>query len=378
MPELVVLTEQLLAGIPGGTGRYTRELVAALVATAPDEWTVTGAVAKHTDPSPAVLPGVNGPRVLPLSPRALAAAWTRGLPLWPGGDAVHAPTPLAPAAPKRGRSLVVTVHDTVPWTHPETLTKHGAAWHRKVITRAVERASAIVVPTAAVAAELTQHAPGTARVHVVGHGVPRALVEPPEDDAADRIARRLGLPTQYVLAVGTIEPRKGHHVLIDALCRPTAPELPLVVVGQQGWGDVDLNAIAERRGLAANRLLVLGKLTDTELSVVLHRASVLAAPSMAEGFGLPMLEAMAVGVPVVHSDAPALIEVAGGTGVMARRNDPAALAAALRTVFADPARTEARVAAAKARAARFTWERAAQSIWNLHLELHQATRIGSF
>jgi glycosyltransferase involved in cell wall biosynthesis len=376
VPELVVLAEQLLASVPGGTGRYTRELVMALAATAPADWTVSSAVAKHPDPSAAVLPGVNGPRVLPLSARALTAAWSRGFPLWPGGDAVHAPTPLAPAAPKRGRSLVVTVHDTVPWTHPQTLTKHGAAWHRKVITRATEQASAIVVPTAAVAAELTQHAPGSTRVHVVGHGVPQAVLDVPEEDSADRIADRLGLPDQYVLAVGTVEPRKGLDVLIDALRRPNAPEIPLVIVGQQGWGDVNLAALAHHHGLPDNRLLVLGRLTDVELSVVLHRASVLVAPSRAEGFGLPLLEAMAVGVPVVHSDAPALIEVAGGTGMMTRRDDPVQLAGALRAVFADPARTQARVEAARTRAARFTWERAARSIWNLHLELHHATRIG--
>jgi glycosyltransferase involved in cell wall biosynthesis len=271
---------------------------------------------------------------------------------------------------------VVTVHDAVPWTHPQTLTKRGAAWHRKVIERAVNRASAIVVPTSAVAAELTQYAPGIARVHVVGHGTPKALTDPPDAQAAERIRRRLQLPERYVLAVGTVEPRKGLDVLVNAMSRPTAPELPLVVVGPRGWGEVNLAALAERRGLPPDRLLMLGKLTDAELAVVLHGASVLVAPSLAEGFGLPMLEAMAVGVPVVHSDAPALIEVAGGTGVLARRNDPAALAAALRSVFADPVRTQARVAAAKHRAGKFTWTRAAESVWSLHLQLYQAAQIG--
>ncbi|HJP74860.1 MAG TPA: glycosyltransferase family 1 protein [Pseudonocardiaceae bacterium] len=375
MPQLVVLAEQLLAPVPGGTGRYTRELLTALAAHAPEGWTVSSAVAKHSDPSPAVLPGVDGPRVLKLGPKILAAAWQRGFSFWPGGDAVHATTPLAPPGPKRGRSLVVTVHDTVPWTHPETLTKHGVAWHRAMISRAAERASAIVVPTNAVAAELTQHAPGTARVHVIGHGVPKALTEPFDEEGAGRIRRRLGLPAQFVLAIGTVEPRKGLDVLIEAMARPTAPELPLVVVGQPGWGGVNLSSLAANRGLPADRLLVLGKVTDAELAVVLRAASVLVVPSLAEGFGLPLLEGMAVGVPVVYSDAPALIEVAGGTGVMVRRNDSAQLANALRNVFADPARTEVRVAAAAARAAKFSWAGTARSVWNIHLELYQASRV---
>jgi glycosyltransferase involved in cell wall biosynthesis len=373
---LVVLVEQLLAPVPGGTGRYIRELAAALVATAPAGWTVSSAVARHGDPSPAIVPGVDGPKMLPLPRRALIAAWERGVPLWPGGDAVHAPTPLAPASPRRGHSLVVTVHDTVPWTHPETLTKRGAAWHRKVIGRAVNQASAIVVPTSTVSAELTQHAPGLARVHVVGHGVPQALAQPPDAEAADRVRHRLRLPDRYVLVVGTMEPRKGLDVLISAMARPSAPDLPLVVVGPTGWGKVSPTAFAQRHGLAAERLHLLGELTDTELAVVLYGATVLVAPSLAEGFGLPVLEAMAAGVPVVHSDAPALIEVAGGTGFLARRSDPPALVSALRTVLDDPARTAAKVAAAQRRAARFTWTHAAEQMWNLHRQLYQAARTG--
>jgi glycosyltransferase involved in cell wall biosynthesis len=376
VPELVVLVEQLLAPVPGGTGRYTRELTAALSATAPEGWVVSTVVAKHRDPSAAVIPGVDGPKVLRLPPRALTYAWDHGWPLWPGGDSVHAPTPLAPSAAKRGRSLVVTVHDTVPWTHPETLTRRGANWHRKVISHATYHAGAIVVPSSAVAAELTQHAPGTARVHVIGPGVPAALAAPPDRDAAFRISSRLKLPQRYLLAVGTVEPRKGLDVLIDALTRPSAPDLPLVVAGQPGWGGLNLHDIARRRGLPPERLTVLGKVTDTELAVALHGAAAFVMPSLAEGFGLPLLEAMAAGVPVVHSDAPALVEVAAGTGVLARRQDPIALARALRSVFDDRARTESKVAAARLRAAHFTWQRSAQQVWNVHLELRQNRLIG--
>ncbi|HEX2131911.1 MAG TPA: glycosyltransferase family 1 protein, partial [Actinophytocola sp.] len=336
MPELVVLTEQLLAPVPGGTGRYTRELLTAMAASAPSGWTVAGVTATHKDLSPAVVSGVAGPRALPLPRRGLTALWERGVHLWPGGDAVHAPTPLAPPAPRRGRSLVVTVHDLVPFTHPETLTRRGVAWHQAAIRRAAERANAIVVPTTAVAEELHRYAPGPATVAVVGHGVADALLEPVEPAQLHAVAVGLGLPSAYVLAVGTVEPRKGLDVLVEAMAKPYAPDLPLVVVGPRGWGEVDLTALAGRHGLAPGRLHVLGRISDADLAVVLRQATVLAAPSRAEGFGLPVLEAMAVGVPVVHTDVPALVEVAGGAGVAVRRGDAGALAAGLRAVLDDP------------------------------------------
>ncbi|MBV8542973.1 MAG: glycosyltransferase family 4 protein [Pseudonocardiales bacterium] len=374
MPKLVVLLEQLLAPVPGGTGRYSRELTAALAATAPAGWTVGGAVARHADPTAAVIPGVEGPHLLPLPRRALVAAWDRrllwwGVPLWPGGDAVHAPTPLAPPGPRRGCELVVTVHDTVPWTHPEGLTRRGVGWHRRMVGRAARRADALVVPTAAVAHDLPRHVPCQARVHVVGEGVTATVTRQPEQAAG--IAARLGLPPRYVLAVGTLEPRKGIETLLAALAVPHAPDLPVVLVGQPGWGRVNPAALARRSGLDPARVHMLGRVTDQELAVVLHGAAVLAAPSLAEGFGLPVLEAMAAGVPVVHSDAPALVEVAGGAGVTVRRGDADGLAAALRVVLSDPGAARAMSVAGRSRAKRFSWERTARRVWAVHLELRR-------
>jgi glycosyltransferase involved in cell wall biosynthesis len=371
VPKLVVLLEQVLAPVPGGTGRYSRELTAALAATAPAGWTVGSAVARHADPTRAMIPGVEGPRLLPLPRQALIAAWDTGVPLWPGGDTVHAPTPLAPPGPRRGRDLVVTVHDTVPWTHPDGLTRRGVGWHRRMIGRAARRADALVVPTEAVAHDLPQHVPCQARLHVVGEGVSPAVARRPEQASAARIAARMNLPRRYLLAVGTLEPRKGIDTLLAALATPNAPDLPLLLAGQPGWGGVDPAAAARAAGLAPDRVRVLGRVSDAELAVVLHGAAVLAAPSQAEGFGLPVLEAMAAGIPVVHSDAPALVEVAGGAGMTVRRGDPAALAAALRTVVSDPAKAEAMVAAGRRRAQRFTWERTARRVWAVHIDLYR-------
>jgi glycosyltransferase involved in cell wall biosynthesis len=371
VPELVVLTEQLLAPVPGGTGRYTRELLTAMAAAAPPGWTVTGVTATHRDLQPAVVPDVAGPRALPLPRRGLTALWEHGVHLWPGGDAVHAPTPLAPPACKRGRSLMVTVHDTVPFTHPETLTRRGASWHQSAIRRATSRANAVVVPTAAVAEELQEHAPGPAPVAVVPHGVPDVFRVPRDNNEAALRAGRLRLPETYVLAVGTVEPRKGLDVLIRAMARPQAPDLPLVVVGPRGWGSIDLFELATEHGFPANRLHVLGRIDDENLVGVLRRAAVLAVPSRAEGFGLPVLEAMAVGTPVVHTDVPALVEVGGGTGLIVPRGDAETLAYALREVVGNPAATAERVAQGQLRAAAFTWEHAATELWRLHVRFFE-------
>lgn len=327
-----MLAEQLLAPVPGGTGRYTAELLTALAETAPSGWTLRRVTSRR----------------LALPHKGLTLLWERGVPLWPGGDAVHAPTPFAPPRARRGRSLVITVHDTVPFTHPETLTPRGVAWHRAMIRRAVRAASAVVVPTRAVADELAHYAPGPAPVHVIGHGVAAALLREPADP--DGIAARLGLPDAYVLAVGTVEPRKGLDVLLKATALPGAPDLPVVIAGPRGWGSVELGGVR-----------ALGRVSDEELAVVFRRAGVFVMPSRAEGFGLPLLEAMALGVPVVHSDAPALVEVAGGTGVCVPRGDAGALAEGIRAALAagaDPA--------ARARAGCFTWEAAGKAVWDLH------------
>ncbi|KJK43880.1 glycosyl transferase [Lentzea aerocolonigenes] len=323
MPELVVLTEQLNAPVPGGTGRYTAELLQALKDTAPSGWSVTSAATARAD------------RVIRLPRRALVALWERGLPPRLGPH-VHAPTPLAPLP-----GAVVTVHDVVPWTHPETLTPRGVAWHRKVIARAAVQAKALVVPTQAVADQLTAHVRIDVPVHVVPNGV-TPLKGAPADDLFDR----------YVLAVGTIEPRKGFDLLVRATERL---KVPLVVIGPQGWGGVDLRAA---------HVTLLGKVSDARLASVLAGASVLAAPSLAEGFGLPVLEAMAAGVPVVHSDDPALVEVAGDAGTVVRRGDLASLTEGLRSVLMDSHHT---IEAGITRASEFTWEKTALGVWETHL-----------
>jgi glycosyltransferase involved in cell wall biosynthesis len=363
--RVAVLLEQVLGPVPGGTGRYAREVAVALADQAPPDATVTTWTAWHRDVSAVRVAGTHGPRRLALPRRPLTAAWERGLgPAPRAADVVHAPTPLFP--PRRGRPLVVTVHDAVPWTHPETLTPRGARWHRAMIERAARVADAVVVPTRAVADELARHVPLQRAPVVVGEGVSDGLTPPPD---ADERALRLGLPAEdYLVTLATIEPRKGLDVLLDALVTAGAPDVPLLVVGQAGWGGVDVRERARALG-AGHRVRLLGRLSDADLAVVLSRAAVLVAPSRAEGFGLPVLEAMAAGVPVVSSDAPALVEVGGGATLTVPVGDSAALAAALADVVGSPATRATLADAGRRRAADFSWTAAARRLWDLYASL---------
>ena len=355
-----MIVEQSLAPVPGGTGRYARQITAALAARPRPGWSVRTVTAWHRDPTVAVIAGADGPHRLPAGPRALAELWRRGLPPVVRGTAVHATTPLAPG---RRHGLVVTVHDLVPWTHPETLTPRGVSWHRTMIGRAVRRAQAIVVPSMAVADDLAGLFPTAAdRLYVIGHGV-TAMVPPP--DAGQR-RRRWGLPDRYVLSVATLEPRKGLDVLVKAMVLAAARPAHLVLVGPPGWGGVDVAAVAASEGLPPDRLHLLGRLSDDDLAAALAGAAVLAAPSRSEGFGLPVLEAMAAGVPVVCSDAPALVELVGGAGLIVPREDPVALAAALGELLQDTGAADDLARRGLRRARDFSWPAAAERLWEVH------------
>jgi glycosyltransferase involved in cell wall biosynthesis len=235
-----------------------------------------------------------------------------------------------------------------------------------MIERAARMADAIVVPTHAVAEELARHVVLREAPVVVPEGVSAALSPPP--DAASR-AERLRLPEgDFLVTLATLEPRKGLDVLLRALALPGATAVPLLVVGQPGWGGVDVPGSAEQLGIGS-RVRVMGRLPDADLAVVLGRAAALVAPSRAEGFGLPVLEAMAAGVPVVSSDAPALEEVGGGATVTVPVGDDAALADALAEVLRSAQLRERLSAAGRERAADFSWTAAADRLWQLYTGL---------
>lgn len=379
MPTLRVIVDQIISPTPGGIGRYTEELTRELIRTAPAGCDVVGVVAASPqadyDHIEMLLPDLSALYHSSLPRRVLSRAWQYGLTGLPGSGMVHAPSMLAPLS-RHDRVLdqssqtVVTIHDVVPWTHPETLTKHGVAWHRAMAKRAERYADAIVVDTHAVAAELSEILDLGDRVRVVSAAISPKLAVPV--DADDRAAR-LGLPDRYILSVGTLQPRKGIAPLIRSLADPEASDLPLLIVGPDGWGGMDVAAIVAEAGLSPERVRTLGYLADADLAVALDRATVFVFPSLAEGFGLPVIEAFNFGTPVVHSDDPSVVEVAAGAGVTVAMNDaagyPARLAAAIRTITDHPLLADQLGTRGRDRARAFSWKDSAEKVWQLHADL---------
>lgn len=380
MTTLRVIVDQMVAPVPGGIGRYAEELTRQLIATAPAgcdvEAVVSAASSEAIEVIRTLLPGLASVDRLALPRRELALAWQSGFARGASHGMVHAPSVLAPLVKhdrfqEPGRQTVVTVHDTVPWTHPETLTPRGVHFHKAMVKRAYQHADAVVVPTHAVAGALNDIHRFDERLRVIG-GAPSGRLRVPVD--ADLRAERLGLPERYVLAVGTLEPRKGLAHLIEAMSHADAPEgVPLVIAGPDGWGDVDVAETAHGFGLPQGRVKVLGRVDDADLAVAYDRATVFVFPSLAEGFGLPVIEAMSLGTPVIHSDDPAVREVASDAGVSVslepRASYPERLAQAMFQVVNDPLLASQLSFAGPDRARMFDWRDSATETWQLHADL---------
>lgn len=314
-----------------------------------------------------VLPAGVRPVGIAVPARLVRAAWLRTSvpPLeWFAGraDVAHGTSFVAP--PVRRGGAVVTVHDLTPVRFPE-MVEADAATFPSLVKAAVARGAFVHTPSRFVAGEVVDLLGVPAeRVVAVAHGTPEVGA-----GDADR-GRAAAGAERYVLAIGTIEPRKAYPDLVRAFAAVAAgdPELRLVVAGRQGWGsDAYAVAVAELPHDIRMRVRATGWLPDDERDDLLAGAAVLAYPSRYEGFGLPPLEAMAAGVPVVASDAGALPEVLGSAAALVPVGDVDALAAALTATLAlDGAAREAVVAAGRARAAGFTWPTCADGLAALY------------
>jgi glycosyltransferase involved in cell wall biosynthesis len=328
--------------ISGNTGiaRYVNQLARALELQAVEVRRF--AVGRARFPPPP------GTRRLPVPARWLALWWqTVGWPpaelLAGGGELVHATGLVVP--PTR-RPLVMTVHDTAAIHYPELHPARDVLQLRAQLA-ALERAAVVLAVSEATARDLIELGVPAARLVVA----PLGVTPMPAAEALD------GLPARYVLTVGETSPRKGYGVLLEALSR-IGPGVELVMAGPPAGDEQRLRSLAEQLHVAP-RVTRLGAVTDAQLAGVYCGALALCFPSVAEGFGLPVLEAMAAGVPVLATDIAPVRELLGADGVLIEGGDADSWAEAIDAVARDEDLRERLSRAQRERAAEYTWERTA-------------------
>ncbi|GEK21651.1 glycosyltransferase family 4 protein [Cellulomonas xylanilytica] len=358
--RVALTVEQVWQRTPGGSGTYVVELSRALSEQPGVD--AVGIAAWHREPPPSAWPVTIPVRRAPLPRRALYDAWQqlhlpRAEHLVRGTDVVHATTW---AIPPTRRPLVVTVHDLAFLHDRSHFTARGNAFFRRALDRVRDDAAAVVVPSQVTADECVAERIDAARITVVPHG---ARVTRPSAAALADWRRRHGVVRDYVLWCGTVEPRKNLPTLLAAYQQAALADLDLVLVGPQGWGRLPATGAELDHG----RVHVLGSLDRPDLDAAYAGARAFCFPSIREGFGLPVLEAMHHGVPVVTSAGTACAEVAGDAALLVDALDVDALAEAL--VEATGARHDELAARSTQRAAAFSWERSAETTVSVYREV---------
>ena len=348
-----------------GAGRYVMELARALgrredvetvlVARRDDatRWPRTSEIvarAPVTRPLRLVWEQVGMPRVL------------RGL----GLDVHHGPhytLPLRTPVP-----CVVTIHDLTFFDHPEWHERGKVAFFQRAITQAARRADALVCVSETTAQRFRERFPDAAPVFVAPHGVDHARFTADGDQASDLAAvGAIGVAPPYVAFVGTLEPRKDVATLVRAFdaIAGAHPELTLAIAGGRGWGETGIDAALQAAG-HRDRIRLLGYVDIDVLPALLRGAAAVAYPSRDEGFGVPVLEAMACGAPVITTAGTVMAEVAGDGALLVAPGDVDALAGAIDgAVRGATGNLRQR---ARARAAEFTWDASAAK----HLDAYRS------
>ena len=258
---------------------------------------------------------------------------------------------------------VVTIHDLTFVEHPEWHERTKVAFFRRMLRNSARRAAVLVAISRYTAQGIERHLHPTGEVVVVPHGVDHVRFRPaPTGDPADlELLRSVGVQPPFLAFAGTVEPRKDLPTLVAAFARVAAgrPELRLVLVGGDGWGSSDLHGAVERSGVAT-RIIRPGYIPDAALPALFRQSEAVVYPSLVEGFGLPALEALACGAPLVSTTGSAIEEIVGDAAVLVAPHDEAALADAMRRVLDDGTRNARLRAAGVARAAPYTWATSAE------------------
>lgn len=354
-------------GVPvdrGALGRYVDGLMTALAEAGAD----LAVACQRADeeryerllPSARIVPG---PPAIAHRPARLA--WEQsGLPLVATqveADVIHSPHYSMPLRP--GLPTVVTIHDLTFFTAPDTHSPVTATFYKAAIRTSAWRATRLIVPSKATRDEVERVLEtDSTKIDVAYHGVDHAFFNRPGQAQLDRVAGRLGLHGRpYVAYLGTLEPRKNVPALIAGWAEAVADlsEPPaLVLAGGTGWSDEVDDAVAAVP--AHLRLVRPGYLHFTDLPGFFGGALIVAFPSIGEGFGLPVLEAMACGAPVLTTHRTSLPEV-GGDAVAYTEPEAESIKSALRALIDDGAQREALGNAGYARSLEFTWAASAQA-----------------
>lgn len=359
--KVALHVDQLFLTVPGGVGTYIRNLVPALARRDPS-LEVTLFHARFDPPKPAE-PWMTAfaDEELAGSIRSLYPRWNlAGRPALPAplrsADLVHAMSGSAIPPVADGQRLVVTVHDLAFDRYPGMFPRPWRAMYRLGLRAAVRRAHAIVTPSRSTAEDLLSRTNVEPRkLHVV----PEAAALPESDVDVGEALSRLKLMPPYVLFVGTIEPRKNLVRLVRAYRRVAATGVPhsLVLAGPLGWHHESLMRELALEG--PGEIVMTGALAPDELDAVYRAADAFVYPSVYEGFGLPVLEAMTRGVPVVASNTSSLPEVTGDAAIGVNPRSVRELAAAIESLCTDVDLADRLAAAGRRRAERFSWDETA-------------------
>ena len=283
---------------------------------------------------------------------SLRLRWPKVESVWPDLDLLHS-TSIIPFATSRPQ--VVTVHDLAFLRHPEFFTRRGNAVFRRSLRAVRKHAARVIVSSRATYDDCVAAGIDKERLRVVPLGV--RVVEPTPEETS-RALGALAVPTSFILFVGTIEPRKNLGRLIEAVMSdPTLP--PLVVAGASGWGD-SVTQVDEER------VHFVGHVDDLSLRALYRSAMAFVYPSLWEGFGLPILEAMAQGTPVVTSRGTSTEEVAGGSAVLVNPSTSTAIAEGIAEALRHRDDWALR---SRARASEMSWDAAARATAAVYDEL---------
>lgn len=237
----------------------------------------------------------------------------------------------------------MTVHDLAFRHHPEWFTAHGVRFFERFLKRVRVAEIPVIVPSATTAADCVDAGIDDELIHVVPWGIDASTVTA---ERINEIRVRHRLPETFVVFVGTLEPRKNLETLVAAM--EVLPDVPLVVVGPKGWGDV-----------STGDAVTLSQLTDDDVAAVIAAARALVYPSRFEGFGLPVLEAMAQGTPVVVTEGTAPAALAADAGLAVATDGPDALVEAIEAIISSDATHDRLGNAGRLRSAEYTWQQAA-------------------